>query len=180
LNKTFDLGMTLYVDLDQKVVAGSLTLPPYHSKVLVASGEVADLVLTMNVVGSTDTIPAAPITYTLTVLNQGIATASQIVLTQTVPEEIIDTAWQASAGGVAAQPGIRYVWNLPDLSGGASVTITVTGTFTDTLTPGLALPLFGQVTTSSPEASTANNQDHLQLGVWRTVYLPIIVENHRP
>jgi uncharacterized repeat protein (TIGR01451 family) len=147
---------------------------------LVASGEVADLVLTMNVVGSSDTIPGAPITYTLTVLNQGLATASQNVLTQTVPKEIIATTWQASAGGVAAQPGTRYVWNLPDLSGGAWVTITVSGTFTDTLTPGLALALIGQVTTPSLEASTTNNQDLVQLGVWRTVYLPVIVENHRP
>jgi uncharacterized repeat protein (TIGR01451 family) len=173
-----DLGTTLYLDLDQNVVAGSLTLLPYRSQVLVAWGEVADLALTMTPAGSTGTAPGAPITYTLTIANLGGATAGQPVLTHTVPAAIVATSWQASTGGVVQQPGTRYVWNLPDLAGGATLHLTVTGTFTDTLPPGTTLLLVAEVATLTPEGTTANNRAFLGLGPWQPVYLPLLVNGY--
>lgn len=171
--KAIDLGAVQYLDLDQNVVAGSLTLPPFSSQVLVASGQVADLALTMTLLSSPDTSAGAPVTYTLAVENQGTLTATQVVLTNVVPAEVVDTAWQAS-GGVAVQPGSRYVWDLPDLVEGAASMLTVTGRLTDTLAAGAPLALNAEVTTLAPEASTTNNRAQLRLGTWYPVYLPIV------
>ncbi len=170
--KTLSLGNTLYRDLDRNIVYGSLALAPYQSKILIASGEVADLALTMQLVSLPETTPGAPVTYTLTVANLGTAAATQVTLTNPIPAEIINTEWQASSGAVAAQSGARYVWNLPDLAAVASVTVTVTGSIAATLEAGTALALAAQATTQSPEANTANNHFLLELGRWWLLYLP--------
>ncbi len=171
---TIDLGYSLYLDLDQNTVSGSLVLPPYQSRVLVISGEAADLALSMTIEGSAEITPGTPLTYTLTVNNQGLIAATNVVLTHLVPQEIVNTGWTASTGGVTLQPGTRYFWNLPDLPPGATLTITVTGKYTDTLPPGAALLLAGEVTTTTPDGQPANNQAWLRLGTWHPAYLPLI------
>jgi parallel beta-helix repeat protein len=172
--KTIDLGYILYLDLDQNPVYGSLVLPPYKSKVLVISGEAADLALSMAVLGSADTSPGAPLTYTLTVENSGLIPATSIVLTHPVLDEILNTGWEASVGLVTQQPGSRYIWNLPDISPGGRLTITVTGTYADTIQTGVPLILEAEVTTATPDMQATNNQAWLWLGTWRPVYLPLI------
>ena len=47
-SKAFDLGYRRYLDLDQNEVVGSLTLPPYSSKVLVDDGSVAITLLSIS------------------------------------------------------------------------------------------------------------------------------------
>jgi parallel beta-helix repeat protein len=172
--KIINLGYTLYLDLDQNPVYGSLVLQPYQSKVLVISGETADLSLSMAVSGSSDTSPGAALTYTLTVENSGLIPATSIVLTHPVLDEIVNTGWEASAGVVTQQPGSRYIWILPDISPGKRLTITVTGTYADTIQPGAPLLLAAEVNTASPDMQPTNNQAWLRLGAWRPVYLPLI------
>jgi hypothetical protein len=174
--KVVDLGYTQYLDLDQNPVAGNLTLPPYSAQVLVASGAVADLSLTLALLGDPDVIPAAPLTYTLAVTNEGTYTATQVVLDHVIPVEITSTLWEASSSlaGLTAQPGTRYVWDLPDLTPGMTGVTTITGTFTGGLSASLPLALTTQVTTPVPEASTANNKARLLLGNWKSVYLPLV------
>jgi uncharacterized repeat protein (TIGR01451 family) len=178
--QVIDLGTTVYLDLDQNLVYGSLTLLPFQSQVLVVSGDLADLALSMEVIGSADTAPGGPVTYTLAVENLGALTATQVVLTNTIPDEIVGTTWQASSGGVAPQPGSRYVWDLPDSISGALLVLTVTGTYTDSLAPGTPLVLVGEVSTETPEASLVNNQAVLQLGAWQWVYLPVVMHLSNP
>jgi parallel beta-helix repeat protein len=172
--KTINLGYTLYLDLDQNPVYGSLVLPPYQSRVLVISGEAADLALSMAVSGSLDTSPGAALTYTLTVENSGLIPAMSIVLTHPVLDEIINTGWEPSAGVVTQQPGSRYIWILPDISPGERLTITVTGIYAETIQPGAPLLLTAEVTTASPDMQPTNNKAWLRLGVWHPVYLPLI------
>ena len=172
--KIVDLGYTLYLDLDQNPVYGSLVLQPYQSKVLVISGEAADLALSMAVSGSSDTSPGAPVTYLLTVENSGMGTATDVGLTHPVLDEIVNTNWQASTGGVIQQPGSLYIWDLPDIPPGEFLTITITGSYAGTLQPDTPLLLSAEVTTSTPELHTANNQAWLRLGAWHPLYLPLI------
>lgn len=172
--KTIDLGYTLYLDLDQNPVYGSLTLQPYQSKVLVVSGEAADLVLTMAISGSTSSLPGAPLTYTLTVVNNGLIPAVDVVLTHTVIDEIINTSWESTPGGVTQQPGSRYIWNLPDISPGASLSITIYGSFASSVEPGTPLLLRAEVSTSTPDMHPEDNQAWLRLGTWYPVSLPLI------
>jgi uncharacterized repeat protein (TIGR01451 family) len=116
--QVFDLGTTLYLDLDEQPLSGSLTLPPYSSQVLVASGDLANLVLSIALLSSPDVVAGAPLTYTLTTENTGTLAATDVVLSHPVPDEIVDTHWQSSAAGAAVRPASRYVWDLPDLGPG--------------------------------------------------------------
>lgn len=172
--RTVDLGDAQYLDLDRQVVAGSLTLAPFQSQVLIRRPAAADLALAMAAQGGADTEPNAPLTYTLTVANLGTLTATQVVLTHTVPAEIVGTAWQAYPGGVTARAGSRYVWDLPDLAAGATAVVTVAGRFTTTLPGGTPLLLEAVVATAEPESATANNRALLALGGWQRAYLPLV------
>jgi parallel beta-helix repeat protein len=173
-----DLGGVLYLDLDQNPVVGSLSLSPFSSQVLVASDDAADLTLAMEALSGSDTFPGAPLTYTLTITNQGTQEAGGVVLTHTLPAEIVDTVWAASPSlaSAALQPGSRYVWSLPDLSPGAGGVFTLTGRYTDTLEAGDYLTLEARASTADPEVSTRNNAAQLVLGTWKAVYLPLVVK----
>jgi parallel beta-helix repeat protein len=172
--RTISLGTAMYKDLDQNPVYGSLTLAPYHSKVLVRTGDLPDLALSMVATGTTGTAPNGPVSYQLTVENKGAASASGIVLTHLLPATITGTAWAASTGGVTLQTSTHYVWNLPDLSAGGSLTITVTGQYAGSVTAGQPIGLYATVTTITPEAITGNNQAALLLGTWQKVFLPLV------
>jgi uncharacterized repeat protein (TIGR01451 family) len=172
--RTIDLGNSLYKDLDQNPVYGSLTLPPYGSKVLVVPEGLPDLTLTMLAVGSTDTAPSAPVSYTLAVSNQGTGPASGIVLTNLVPAAISDSSWQASIGGVSVRNGSRYVWDLPDLATGEAITITVSGKYVGSLNAGTPVASAAGVSAATPEVITSNNQASLLFGTWRKMYLPLV------
>jgi len=172
--KIVDLGNLLYKDLDQNPVSGSISLAPYTSRILIETGEAADLAVTMALVGSDDTAPGAPVTYTITITNQGILAASNVTLVNTIPAEIVTTAWQANPGTVTLQSGTRYTWQIASLPIGGAYTFTITGQYTDTLTAGTPLSVKAQASTASPDANLANNQASLLLGDWIFVYLPVI------
>ncbi len=72
----------------------------------------------MDLLGGPDVVAGAPLTYTLAVQNTGTLAAVGVVLSHPLPDEIVDTGWQSSAGGATARPGSRYVWDLPDLGRG--------------------------------------------------------------
>jgi uncharacterized repeat protein (TIGR01451 family) len=172
--KTISLGTDMYKDLDQNLVYGNFTLSPYHSKVLIKAGELPDLRVTMTAIGPTDTSPDGPVAYTLTVENLGTAPASGIVLSNNIPETITGLAWETPTTGVTARAGTQFVWNLPDMAPGASLTLTITGKFVNTIMPGTPIGLFAEVTTSTPEGNTGNNRAALLLGTWLKVYLPLV------
>jgi uncharacterized repeat protein (TIGR01451 family) len=174
--EVIDLGYTVYKDLDQNTVAGNLTLQPYSSRVLVASGGVADLELGMALVGAPAVIPGMPLTYTLAMTNQGTSTATQVVLNHPVPAAVINTAWEASPSlaGITVQSGSRYVWETPDFAPGFVGVLTVTAALTDGLGMPFTLTLSADVTTPVSERSTANNSALLLLGTWNEVFLPLV------
>ncbi len=177
--KTIDLGYRRYRDLDQADVVGSLTLAPFASRVLVLSGEMPDLVLTMALDGSSAVIPNTPVTYTLTVANQGTAPAAAIVLTNTLPAFIADPVWTASGAlaGVTTRPDVPLVWDVRALGPGSTGTITVTARYTSTVQTGQAFALTARIYTPAPEADLTNNTALLALGEWQKVYLPMVTRN---
>lgn len=172
--KTFDLGSTVYKDLDQNLVWGSLALAPYQSKILVVSGEAADLALTMALVSGQNTAPGAPVEYTLTVHNQGTLAAGQVTLTHLVPAQIVNTTWQAVPGTVTLQGGSRYVWNIATIPSGGTYTFTLAGEYEDALLAGTPLALVAEATTQTPEVNLADNKDMLWVGNPSRVCLPLV------
>jgi uncharacterized repeat protein (TIGR01451 family) len=70
--------------------------------------------------------PRAPVTYTLRLDNPTAATLTSIVLTDTLPTEILYPQ-VSSTGVITARAGTRYVWDVAPLPPGASALITITG-----------------------------------------------------
>jgi uncharacterized repeat protein (TIGR01451 family) len=173
-SKTFSLGSQLYQDLDQNPVFDELTLAPYQSQILIESEQAADLAVSMDLQGSTDTAPGAPLTYTITLSNQGKIAATQVSVTNPLPAEIINTSWEASPNTVVLQSGTRYTWEIDHLAVGENYTFTVTGQYSSGLAAGTPLLLIASASTITPEITSGNNQALLRLGDWQDVFLPIV------
>jgi uncharacterized repeat protein (TIGR01451 family) len=172
--KMIDLGGMLYRDLDQNPVSGSISLSPYSSRVLIESGEAADLSVSMAVVGSADTLPSALVSYTITVTNQGIYTATPVTVDNPIPPEIENTSWQAVPSTVMLQTGTHYTWEIASLAPGETYVFTVTGQYSAALVAGTPLMVGSEVSTPSPEINPGNNHAMILLGEWQQVYLPLI------
>ncbi|MCX6029515.1 MAG: C25 family cysteine peptidase [Chloroflexi bacterium] len=109
-------------------------------------------------------LPGQQVTYLLTYRNIGDAPAAGVVLTDTLPAEIIASTWSAGDPLVTALPGQTFAWQLPDLAPNASGVITVTGT----VTPGLPLNTVVtnttniRTTTWEPPQKLANNTSQVE------------------
>jgi uncharacterized repeat protein (TIGR01451 family) len=118
---------------------------------------VADL--TVIKTGPAAALAGERITYTLAVANADNAPASGVVLTDTLPADLLDVTVTASVPGVTARPGSAYVWDMPDLMPGASVTLIMAGR----VSPAYRGTLSNQamVATASPESLITNNTSAL-------------------
>lgn len=92
----------------------------------------------------------ASVTYTVTVVNNGPSSASNVVVTDTLPSALTNVT--ASSGGVVTSNTVT--WTLPTLAIGAPVSFTVTGTAPST---GTLLNLVSA--SSSTLDTTPNNND---------------------
>lgn len=180
VGQTIDLGYTSYFDLRQNVVVGSLYLSPFTSQVLIASADVPDLVLTMALDGPGTVISNTPLTYTLTLANQGTYTATAVVLTHTVPVLLVDPMWDAGGAlaSAVARLGSSFVWDVPDLPPDAVGTITMTTAYASSLLLDQPIALRATVYTPVTEANLANNTAWLALGEWRKVFLPLVTRHY--
>ena len=169
-----DLGYTYYQDLDQTPVSGSLSLAPYTSRILIDSGLTADLAVSMAQVGPAETMPGAPVTYTITLENLGGIAASSVTLENPLPVEIVNTSWEAGSGLVTLQNGTRYTWQIASLPAGSTGVFTVRGEYANDLIPGTPLLVTATASTAAPESNPNNNAASLHLGEWKLLYLPLV------
>lgn len=176
---TLDLGYRRYFDLDHAEVIGDQPLAPFSSCVLVISGDMPDLVLTMALHSPSAVIPNTLVTYTLTVANQGTAPARAVVLTNTLPAFITAPTWMTSGAlvGVTTRPDVPLVWDVRALGPGSTGTITVAARYTSTVQTGQAFALTARIYTPAPESDLTNNTARLALGEWQKVYLPMVTRN---
>jgi len=174
MEKDLSLGNIVYKDLDQNLVWGTLTLQPYQSEVLVETEQGADLVVAMELLSSADTIPGDPVTYTISLQNQGLITANSVTLESTLPAEVVDSNWEADPNTVSLVGGTRYTWDIGDLAVGETYTFTVTGRYDNSLVASTPLALRAVATTTSPELILGNNQGIIFVGEWKKVYMPLI------
>ncbi|MFT5841685.1 MAG: putative repeat protein (TIGR01451 family), partial [Pseudohongiellaceae bacterium] len=117
------------IDVDQPIVTGTLnndsTTEPDDASVSV-NVDLIDLSLTSTLDNNTPSI-GDTITYTVTLNNDsGFDTASNIQVTETIP---------AGLSGVTVTPSsgtyVGGVWSVSSLAGGASLTLTISGTVDD-------------------------------------------------
>jgi uncharacterized repeat protein (TIGR01451 family) len=95
--------------------------------------------------------PGDAITYTLSFANEGLMTASDVWITDTVPLTVTNLNVVSSGVQITATGGVDYVWEVETLSPGEAGTITITGVV-DPAATGLST-LTNQATITSTEGS---------------------------
>jgi len=135
-----------------------------------------DVSITKQVVGS-NFAPGDPITFTLTIANSGDKVASHVVVTDTVPSQVLSPSF-ASTLAITRTGVLTYVWNVAPLGVGASGVITIYGQ----LNPGLGsnFSLVNTATVWDPEDRTpGNNTSSVLVGGHRT-HLPLVMKRWPP
>jgi uncharacterized repeat protein (TIGR01451 family) len=140
-----------------------------------------DLELVKQVVGSIDLQPGDAVTFALAVRNLGGDPATGVVVTDTLSTYILTPTWSASSSltGTVAVSGTQYVWTLPDLAGGTSGVITVTGTISPSIPPESALTNTASGSMGAAESNRGNNSSTatVLIGALHT-YLPLVTRSH--
>lgn len=97
--------------------------------------------------------PHQIITYTLIFTNSGPEVASGVVITDTIPQNLIDLGVTSSAAITATVTNPGYVWQVADLQPGQAGTISVRGE--------IVYPLVGGVFTNTASIASANPEGDL-------------------
>ena len=134
-----------------------------------------DLSIVKQIVGPWNPDPGEPVTFTLSIENVGTASASGIVVTDTLPAEILMPS-TANTFGVTPRGGTTYVWDLPDLLPTASGVITIYGTISSTLPSDYAIWNTATISTEDDESSTSNNSSTALVGGNR-IFMPLVLKN---
>ena len=117
----------------------------------------ADLSLQQSVSPASALRPGQPLTYTLSYKNDGVAIASGVLLTDTLPAALKSLSVTSSGPAISALAGAPYRWQIADIAPGASGVITITGV----IDPSLAADVVGSnsatLTTSVFDRNATNN-----------------------
>ncbi|MCB9101295.1 MAG: hypothetical protein H6632_17285 [Anaerolineales bacterium] len=170
-------------DLGTAILAGKLNLAAlgYHQDLLDTFTLFGDPALRLSTVFKPDLRiayrvqgsghkPGDPVTFILTVENTGAGVATGIVVTNTVPPEILSPTWSTSTPGVTVSG--TYTWTLPDLNPNQPVVIQVSGVIDPTLPDTFAIVNIATVSSGVSELSNANNRSAVIVGGYR-LFLPL-------
>ena len=132
--------------------------------------------ITKQAVGS-DFAPGDPIAFTLAIANSGAEVASQVVVTDTVPPEVVTPTF-ASTLAITRTGVLTYVWNVEPLGIGQGGVISIYGW----IDPGLGSDFsFTNIATiSDPEDNTPSNNSSSATVGERKVYLPLVLKGYPP
>jgi uncharacterized repeat protein (TIGR01451 family) len=139
-----------------------------------SSAPTLDVSIDKQVVGS-DHAPGDPVTFTLTIANNGSGVATNVVVTDAIPSEVQALAFTSTLA-ITPTGAISYVWDVEPLGIGQSGTITITGT----IDPGLAQAFsFDNTATISAagDGTPANNTSSVTVSGNQEHYLPLILRN---
>ncbi len=140
-----------------------------------------DLELVKQAVGSIELQPGDAVTFALTVRNLGADPATGVVVTDTLSTYILTPTWSASSSlaGATVVSDTQYVWTLPDLAGGTSGVITVTGTISPSMPPESALTNTASGSMGAAESNQGNNSSTatVLIGALHT-YLPVVTRDY--
>jgi uncharacterized repeat protein (TIGR01451 family) len=105
--------------------------------------------------------PGDPITYTLTFVNHGPETASDVVINDNVPSSVtgVSDAWAVVGGEITRTPGITFQWTVRGLGPGEGGVITITGWLSDALPHAHVFTNTATITGVVVDANTLDNED---------------------
>lgn len=104
--------------------------------------------------GQTTAIPGNPISYTITVTNNGPSPVSSLTVTDTVDARILSPTFTPSTGTYTNSTG---AWTGLNLASGASITLTVSGTVSATATGTLTNTATVAPPSGTTDPNSANN-----------------------
>ena len=131
-----------------------------------------ELSLTQEVLGVAHK-PGDAITFTLDIKNTGIATVTGVIITDTIPSDILTTTWSSSFPDISVSD--NYVWTLSDLAPEESGIITVSGIINPKLPSDFAIVNVASIKALEAENNLHNNTSSVIVGGVR-VYLPIMMK----
>jgi len=112
------------------------------------------------------------ITYTLTYTNVGLAPATQIVITDLLPVEVLSPTLTFSGAAIVPRPDSRFVWDVADLPPGDGGVITITGVLPRAL--GGTVVNTATIAAAERETSYENNSATRVTWLRHPLYLPLI------
>jgi len=118
--------------------------------------------------------PGHPVTFTLTISNVGDKVASQVVVTDSLPSQVLTPSF-ASTLLITPTGSIAYVWNVGKLNIGQSAVITIYGQIDSSPPAGAAF--VNTATISDPEDTLPGNNTSSAAVSKLNVYLPIVMNS---
>ncbi len=110
-------------------------------------------------------VPGQLITYTLTFTNSGVCTTTAVAITDVMPSLVVTTLVVSSGVAITdTSTSPPYVWNVQDLSPGASGAITITGVVSPNLITDTTI-LNDAIITASPAAASTRVSDQALIDV---------------
>jgi uncharacterized repeat protein (TIGR01451 family) len=101
--------------------------------------------------------PGQPLTYTLSYKNDGVAIASGVLLTDTLPAPLSGLSVTSSGPAIHTLAVAPYRWQIADIAPGASGAITITGVVEPGLTADVSDANTATLTTSAFDSDSTNN-----------------------
>src|SRR4051812_5889080 len=101
--------------------------------------------------------PGQPLTYTLRYRNDGVAIASGVLLTDTLPVALSSLSVSSSGPAISPLSGAPYRWQIADIAPGTSGTITITGVLDSGLTSDIGGINTAILTTGTFDSDPTNN-----------------------
>ncbi len=108
--------------------------------------------------------PGDPITYTLHYSNTGILTATNTIITDTLPVEIINPVVSANPP-LSPHPGSSDSWDAGDLIPGAGGVITITGTVDPSISQARQVVNTALIDTTAADNNPANNWSSVTISI---------------
>jgi uncharacterized repeat protein (TIGR01451 family) len=129
----------------------------------------------------TTAVPGSPITYTITVTNNGPTAVNQIQLTDTVPATLLDPQFQPATG---SYDPVTHIWSGLNLAAGGSVAMSLSGTIdpaaTGSITNTVTVATLGTVGETNLSNNRASDTDQLSPTGDLTIFKSDFVDTVNP
>jgi uncharacterized repeat protein (TIGR01451 family) len=102
-------------------------------------------------------VPGTAITYTLVFSNEGSLTATEVLITDSVPTSYVANVTYTATLPITSTGSVPYVWAVDDLAPGETDLITVTGIVSPGLRDTTGFTSTARISSSAMEVITANN-----------------------
>ena len=116
----------------------------------------AELDISISVEPDEAVFAGAVLTYTINYTNTGLATAHNVVISDMLPNMLLNPTVSSSGSGITPQSGSRFIWDVDDLEEGQGGTITITTQIDPTYIGVIANQ--ASISTSARETEVTDNQ----------------------